>query len=94
MAEGGGDISSVIVSERLNKHGAGNQYPGRDNADSESIDAEAAEAHPWEVQDSGTRFRLQLVDGPNATGRWQPTETWRLFAGEDGHPEEAELGAS
>lgn len=32
----------AIVSERLNKHDAGNLNPGRGNADSKSTDAQAA----------------------------------------------------
>ena len=35
--------------KRLNKHDAGNQYPGRGNADSEPIDAQAAQANTHEV---------------------------------------------
>mgnify|MGYP006089713997 FL=1 len=42
-------IPSVIVSQRLNKHDAGNQYPGRGNADSEPINAQAAQANTHEV---------------------------------------------
>ncbi len=67
MGGGESDIPFVIVSERLNKHDAGNQYPGRGNADSEPIDAQAAQAHTHEVQDSGAGIRLQLVERPHAT---------------------------
>ena len=49
MGYGERGIPSVIVSERLNKRDAGNQYPGRGNADSEPIDAQAAQANTHEV---------------------------------------------
>jgi|TARA_B100001971_G_C17854285_1_gene364996 hypothetical protein len=39
MDGGDGDIPFAILSERLNKHGDGNQFPGRGNADSEPVDA-------------------------------------------------------
>jgi len=94
MGGGDRDIPCVIVSERLNKHDAGNQYPGRGNADSEPIDAQAAQTYTHEVQDSGAGVCLQLVERPHATRQWKSAEAWRLLAGEDRYTEEAELGSS